>query len=61
MSGSAAKETRRQLRRAMGDNGVAAIAELQENIRNIANSLANAHKRIDQLEQSVKDIDWRAE
>lgn len=61
MSGSSAKETRRDLRRAMGENGVAALAEAQQNIANLANSLANAHKRIDQLEQLFKEIDWRTE
>ncbi len=50
MSGSAVKATRRQLRRAMGTNGVMAVSEAQTNINQLANSLTNAHHRIDQLE-----------
>ncbi len=50
MSGSAAKETRRQIRRAMGERGIGAVAEAQANVDSLANSLNNAHHRIDQLE-----------
>lgn len=61
MSGSSAKETRRELRRSMGEAATNAVAEMQKNIASLANSLALAHKRIDDLQASVKDIDWRAE
>ncbi len=49
MSASTVKATRRELRRAMGANGVGAVAEVQSNHESIANSLTNAHRRIDQL------------
>jgi len=50
MSGSTVKATRRELRRAMGSNGMGAVAEAQGNIESLANSLTNAHNRINQLE-----------
>lgn len=37
----------------MGDNGVAAIAEVQQNHVLMANSLAQAHQRLDAAEQNT--------
>lgn len=45
----------------MGEAATSAVAEMQKNIASLANSLALAHKRIDDLQASVRDIDWRAE
>ncbi len=51
MSESAVKAARRDLRRAMGAQGVSAIAEVQRNIAALSNSLANGHQRIDDAQQ----------
>jgi multidrug resistance efflux pump len=42
----------------MGANGVAALAEAQANIQQLANSLANAHAKIDALEAKLKSSYW---
>lgn len=49
MSQGTIKATRRELRRAMGVDGLAALAEAQQNIGRLSNSLVKAHERIDQL------------
>ncbi len=54
MSQKTIKQRRREVRRAMGSEGLAAISELQESMAKIAQSLALAHQRIDQL-QTKKD------
>jgi len=61
VSASSAKSLRRDLRRAMGNTAVNAVAEMQQNIATMANSLQNAHKRIDELQEQVKAIDWRGD
>lgn len=47
MSGSSAKETRRELRRSMGEAAASAVGEMQQNIGTLANSVTNAHRKID--------------
>lgn len=61
MSGSSAKQLRRDLRRSVGEDALATIGEIQHNIQQLTNSLANAHQRLDRIEQAIRDIDWRAE
>ncbi len=67
MSEATAKAVRRDLRRAMGASGVHAVDEAQSNIARLANSLTNAHQRIntasmtlahrcDQLEDRTVDL-----
>lgn len=51
MSGSTAKATRREVRKSMGARAVGAVAEVQSNQESLANSLKNAHARIDGLEK----------
>ncbi len=46
----------------MGANGVAALAEVQTNIPQLANSLAEAHKRIDALTTKLHELEhWPIE
>ena len=54
MSGSQAKATRRELRRAMGTSGVGAVREVQANHESLANSIALAHRKIDDLLLALK-------
>ena len=53
MSGSSAKVTRRQIRRAMGENGIGVVAEVQSHMETLGNSLALAHRRLDALQESL--------
>lgn len=57
MSATAAKVARRDLRRAIGEQGISTIAEVQRNIAAISNSLANSHGRIDDVQkQRMSDL-----
>ncbi len=47
MGEASVKATRRELRRAMGEQAVAAVGELQSNVSAITKSLALAHERLD--------------
>jgi small ligand-binding sensory domain FIST len=49
MSASTVKQARRQLRRAAGEGALHVVSELQGNVERLANSLALAHKRNDDL------------
>lgn len=57
MSGSTAKQTRRAVRRVVGDQAVSVIRDLQESQRLLANSLDAAHKRIDALETKIDALE----
>jgi polyhydroxyalkanoate synthesis regulator phasin len=48
MNATVAKRLRRELRRTAGSTSIAALEEAQRNIQALANSLAVAHKRLDE-------------
>ncbi len=56
MSESTAKAVRRDLRRAMGDDGVKAVAESQRNIANLVHSLQNAHSQIQNAHSRIDQL-----
>lgn len=55
MSESAAKASRRDVRRSLGPQGLAVVHEAQSNIGKVANSVQNAHSRIDHLSAKLDD------
>ena len=57
VSQSAIKQTRREIRRAMGENGIAALAEVQANIPVLTASLDTAHQRLDVMADQQKLVD----
>ena len=57
MSQSAAKGFRRDLRRTLGTEGLAAVGELQSNEQRLANSVTHAHGRIDALASRIDSLE----
>lgn len=57
MSGSSAKETRRELRRSMGEAATNAVSEMQQNISRLANSVTLAHDKIFAQEQRIIELE----
>lgn len=56
MSGSAAKATRRDLRRALGNEAIAGLAAHASRINAHELSLAQVHQRIDHLTEKMRDL-----